>query len=129
MIAAGVAFFYMVVDLVNEAESTTPGLQNSQSRKAREYEKYYKTDINGDDILSLIGVSLIKAKSVWRESPLKYNILSYFPDFDMMNQMIENQIQESQFKTFLVHKFKKIEGDYLDGAITLDQARLACESI
>jgi len=128
MIAAGVAFFYLVIDLVKEAESTTPGLQNSQSLKS-EYAQYYKVDINGDITLNLTGVPLEKAKSIWNNSSVKYAVLSYFPDFDMMMQMIENQVEESQFKTYLLDAFRKIEGDYLDGAISLDQARVACETI
>ncbi len=129
MILAGMGFMYLVTNLVGEAESTTPGLENSQSRKAKEYAQYYRKDINGDDMLNFAGVPLSKAKAVWSESTVKYRVMSYFPDFDTMKQIAESQLNKSEFKTFLLAKMKKIEGDYLDGAINLDQARKAFEDI
>jgi hypothetical protein len=129
MILAGMGFMYLVTDLVGEAESTTPGLENSQSRKAKEYARYYKKDINGDDMLSLAGVPLPKAKAVWSESTVKYRVLGYFPDFDTMKQIAASQIDESEFKTFLLAQMKKIEGEYLDGVRNLDQTKKAMEDI
>jgi len=129
MILAGIGFMYMVTNLVGEAESTTPGLENSQSRKAKEYAQFYKKDINGDDVLNFSGVSLAKASKVWSESTIKYKMLKYFPDFDMMRQIADNQLNASKFKTFLLHKMKQIEGDYLDGVRNLDQTKKALEDI
>ncbi len=129
MILAGAGFMYLVTNLVSEAESTTPGLENSQSRKAKEYAQYYRKDVNGDDMLNFAGVPLSKAKAVWSESTVKDKVLSYFPDFDTMKQIAEGQLNKSEFKTFLLNRLKKIEGDYLDGAINLDQARKAFEDI
>ena len=129
MILAGVGFMYLVTNLVGEAESTTPGLENSQSRKVKEYAQYYKKDINGDLMLNFAGVPLPKAKAVWNESPIKRRVLSYFPDFDTMKQVAESQLNESAFKTFLLQKIDKIEGDYLDGVRNLDQTKKALEDI
>ncbi len=129
MIIAGIGFMYLVTDLVSEAESTTPGLENSQSRKAREYAKYYSVDINGDDVLNLAGIPLPKAKSVWRESIIREKLLGYFPDFDTMKQVAKDQLQDSAFKTYFLKKLWEIEGKYIDGGIGLDQARSAIESL
>jgi hypothetical protein len=129
MIIAGIGFMYLVTDLVSEAESTTPGLENSQSRKAREYAKYYSVDINGDDVLNLSGIPLPKAKSVWKESMIREKLLGYFPDFDIMKQVAKDQLQDSAFKTYFLKKLWEIEGKYIDGGIGLDQARSAIESL
>ncbi len=129
MIIAGIGFMYLVTDLVGEAESTTPGLENSQSRKAREYAKYYSVDINGDDVLNLSGLPLPKAKNVWKESIIKEKMLSFFPDFDTMKQVAKEQLQESEFKTYFLKRLWEIEGKYIDGAMGLDQARNAIESL
>ena len=129
MIMAGAGFMYLVTNLVDTAESTTSGLENTQSRKAKEYAQYYRKDINGDDMLNFAGVPLSKAKAAWGESTVKYRVLGYFPDFDTMKQIAESQLNKSEFKTFLLKTMKKTEGDYLDGAINLDQARKAFQDI
>jgi len=129
MALAGLAFMYLVTNLVDTAESTTPGLENIQSRKAKEYAQYYRKDINGDDMLDFSGAPLSKAKAVWNESTVKHRVLSYFPDFDTMKQIAESQLYKSEFKTFLLKTMKKIEGDYQDGTINLDQAREAIGDI
>ena len=129
MIVAGIGFMYLVTDLVSEAESTTPGLENSQSRKAREYQKYYSVDVNGDNVLNLTGLPLSKAKDVWRMSIIREKVLSTFPDFDSMKHVAKEQLQESEFKTYFLRKLWEIEGKYLDGGIGLDQTRNAVEGI
>ncbi len=123
MFLAGLGFMYLVTNLVDTAESTTPGLESSQSKKAKEYAQYYRKDINGDDMLNFSGVPLSKAKEVWSESTVKSRMLSYFPDFDTMKEIAESQLNKSEFKTFLLKTLKKTENDYLDGAINLDRAR------
>jgi len=129
MLLAGLGFMYLVTNLVDTAESTTPGLETTQSRKAKEYAQYYRKDVNGDDMLNLAGVPLPKAKAVWSESGVQYRVLSYFPDFDTMKQLVENQLDKSKFKTFLLQKIKQTEGNYLDGTINLDQARRALKEL
>ena len=129
MLVAGLAFMYLVTNLVDTAESTTPGLENTQSRKAREYAQYYKKDINGDDVLNFAGVPLSKAKAVWNESTVKNTMLGYFPDFGTMKQIAQGQLNESEFKDFLLKILEKTENDYLDGTIGLDQARKAIEHL
>ena len=129
MLVAGLAFMYLVTNLVDTAESTTPGLENTQSRKAREYARYYKKDINGDDVLNFAGVPLSKAKAVWNESTIKNMMLDYFPDFGMMKQIAGSQLDESKFKDFLLKSLEKTENDYLDGTISLDQAKRAVQHL
>jgi len=129
MALAGAAFFYLVIGLVDEAEKTTPGLENSQSRKEAAYAKYYKKDINGDDMLNFSGVSLATAKAVWLGSTVKHRVLGYFPDFDTMNQIAEGQLEESEFKHFLLKKFTEIEDAYIGGEINLDQAKSSLETL
>jgi len=129
MVAAGVAFFYLVINLVSEAESTTPGLENTSSRKAREYAKYYQEDINGDPVLNFAGVPLAKAKDIWNESSIKQQALTLFPDFDSVIELCEGQLNESQFKSYLLKELRGIEGDFIDGSINLDQAKRRLEGI
>ena len=129
MILAGAGFMYLVTDLVNQAESTTPGLENSQSKKAKEYARYYQKDVNGNDMLNFAGVPLSKAIAVWSESTVKDKVLSHFPDFDTMKQIADGQLNKSEFKTFLFNRLKKVEDDYLSGTIDLNQAKKALEDI
>ena len=125
IIAIGLAFMYFAINITGIAEETTPGLESSQSKRAKEYAAYYKTDFNGDAVLDLSKASLAKSKEVWRTSPIKDSILGYFPDFDTMRQMLENQLVDSEFKTFLIKKLNEVEGDYTSGAKNSDQAKKA----
>lgn len=129
MVAAGAAFMYFVMGLVDGAESTTPGIKNSPSRQAKEYARYYEKDVNGDDVLNLLGVPLSKAKKIWTASTVRARAMGYFPDFDTMKLIIDGQLVASEFKTFLLAELKRIEGDYLDGIATLDRTRKAFEEI
>jgi len=129
MALAGMAFMYLVTNLVDTAESTTSGLESSKSKKAKEYAKYYRTDVNGDDVLDFFGVPLSKAKEVWNESTVRELLLEQFPDFDMMSETIRGQLEESEFKQFLLGKLKKIEMAYIDGTMGLDQAKRAIAKI
>ena len=122
LIAVGLAFMYFAISLTGIAEETTPGLESGQSKQ---YAAYYKTDSNGDAVLDLSGVSLVKSKEVWRTSPIKDSILGYFPDFDIMKQMLENQLVNSEFKTFFIKKLNDVEGDYTSGTKNSDQAKNA----
>ncbi len=129
MILVGIGFIYLVTNFVSKLERTAPGLESSQFRKSKEYARYYRKDADGDVVLNFAGVPLDKAKSVWGNSIVKESILDYFPNFNIMRQIVLTQLDKSEFKTFLLKRFKKIEGDYLDGAIDLDQARKALEDI
>ena len=54
-------------------------------------------------------------------------MLGYFPDFGTMKQIAQSQLNESEFKNFLLKILEKTENDYLDGTIGLDQARKAVQ--
>jgi len=129
MILAGIGFMYMVTNFVSQAESTTPGLADSQTLREQEFARFYEKDINGDDMLNFAGAPLSKAIEVWNSSTVKARALSYFPDFDSMHQLIDNQLRESAFKEYLLAYCKRIEKQYLSGAISLDRAKTACSTI
>ena len=129
MIAAGIGFMYMVTNFVSQAESTTPGLADKQTLKEKEYAQFYEKDINGDDVLNFSGAPLSKAIEVWNASTVKMRTLSYFPDFDNMRQIVESQLQDSAFKEYLLSYCKRVERKYLDGTMSLDQAKAACSRI
>ncbi len=125
MVLAGFGFMYLVTNLVNKAESTNPGLENTQSRKAKEYAKYYSEDINGDAVLNLSAVPMKKAKEIWISGPIYSEIISKLPDFDAANQIVKGQLVDSQFKTYLLENLKKIERKYIGGEMNLDQVKKA----
>ena len=129
IIAVGLAFMYFAINITSIAEETTPGLESSQSKQAKEYAAYYKTDFNGDAVLDLSKASLAKSKEVWRTSSIKDSVLGYFPDFDTMKQMLENQLANSEFKTFFIKKLNDIEGDYMSGTKNSDQAKKALTNL
>ncbi len=123
IVAVGLAFMYFVINLVGNLEDSDPRLQNSQSVKVKEYEKYYKEDSNGEIMLDFSSVSVEKGKQVWIESTLSKKIIKHFPDFDIMSEMAKNQLTDSEFKTFFLKKLNSIEGEYMGGKKSSDQAK------
>ena len=118
LVAVGGLFAYFIFNFVSDIEADDPNTMISKDeRKAREYAKYYKTDAAGDQILDFRGASLDKAKEVWRESPIRREILENFPQFEIMRDMIDQRVVESEFKKYLLKKVDEVESSYFSGSI------------
>jgi hypothetical protein len=85
--------------------------------------EYYKTDIVGDKILVLDGLSDSKKSEVWQRSEFKTEMLSLYPDFDKMIYLINEKIVESSgFKQGLLDKIEDIQEKYISGDISKESA-------
>lgn len=121
----GVGFIYLVNVFLGQAESDPQQYRTKSSKSIdkENFDKYHKSDFNGDSVLDLSTLSLEEGKKVWLDSDVKRNIISNFPNFDMMIQMIDNQLVKSETKTFLLDKFNEVEVKYLSGDIDSVTAR------
>jgi hypothetical protein len=120
LILVGAAFAYMVFNFVSDIEQDDtryPGMKKEDSSR------YYKKDAAGDMVLDFTGASISKAKKIWSESPIKDDILDYFPNFEIMREMIGEELVDSNFRRYLLQKFDEVETDYLGGSIDSEKAR------
>jgi hypothetical protein len=123
LVAVGALFAYFVFNFVSDVEKDDPNTMISKDeRKAKEFAKYYKKDATGEQVLDFRGASLSKAKEVWRESPIRREILNNFPQFEIMKEMIDQRIVESEFRSYLLKKLDEVESEYFSGSIDSGQA-------
>jgi hypothetical protein len=122
LVAVGALFAFFVFNFVSDVERADPNtLISKDEKKAKEFAKYYKEDATGEQILDFRGASLAKAKEVWRESPIRQEILDNFPQFEIMKEMIDQRIVESDFRRYLLKKLDEVESEYFSG--TIDSAK------
>ena len=123
LVAVGALFAYFVFNFVSDVEKNDPNTMISKDeRKAKEYAKYYKSDVTGELILDFRGASLAKAREVWRESPIRKDILDNFPQFELMKEMIDQRIVDSAFRRYLLKKLDEVESAYFSGSIDSTKA-------
>ena len=124
LVMVGAVFAYFVFNFVSDIEADDPDtIISKDERKAREFAKYYKTDVAGERILDFHGATVEKAKEVWKESPIRREILENFPEFEIMREMISQKLAPSQFRDYLMKKFDEVESDYLSGIIDSEKAK------
>jgi len=124
LLAIGGLFAYFVFNFVSDVEGEDPDtLISKDERKAKEFAKYYKTDAAGGRVLDFRGVSIAKAKEVWRESPIRRKILDNFPQFDLMRQLTDQLLVDSKFKRYFLKRLEEVESEYFSGAINSQKAK------
>ncbi len=124
LLAVGGLFTYFVFNFVSDVEGEDPNtLISKDERKAKEFAKYYKSDASGGRVLDFHGVSIAKAKEVWRESPIRREILDNFPQFDLMRQLTDQLLVDSEFKRYFLKRLEEVESDYFSGTIDSQKAK------
>jgi len=124
LLILGLGFMFLVNVFLGQAESenATYETKTTKTIERENFAKYHRKDFNGDNVLDLSTLSLSAGSVVWLDSDIKNSIISNFPDFDAMKQMIGNQLVDSETKTFLLDKFSEIEGRYLSGEMSAVEA-------
>jgi hypothetical protein len=124
LVAVGAIFAYLVFNFVSDIERDDPDtLISKDEKKAREFAKYYKKDAIGELILDFHGTTLEKAKEVWKESPIRKEILENFPEFEIMRELIRQRLRESRFREYLLKRFDEVESEYFSGEIDSEKAK------
>jgi len=124
LVAVGALFAFFVFDFVSDVEKDDPTTMISKdAKKAKEFARYYRTDAAGNRILDFSGASMAKAREVWRESPIRREILDQFPQFQYMQESIKLYMVDSPFRRALLKKLDEVEGLYLSGTIDSDRAK------
>jgi len=120
----GGLFAYFVFNFVGQIEGDDAATQfSADSKKAKEFAKYYKKDAAGYPILALGETPIAKAREVWKESPVMKKVLDLFPKFEQMREEINIQVDESPFRQYLLKKLDDVQSQYLGGVIDSDKAK------
>ena len=133
VILGGIILFFIVSNLINfindlQEEVDQP---SSYSKKVAQIdsEKYYETNVIGEQILVLNGLSEDKKREIWNISPLKREMMELFPKFSLMHNFVEERIiDDGDFKKNLLNKIDTTEEAYIGGSITGDRAKVLISS-
>jgi hypothetical protein len=128
VIFGAIALFFIVTGLTNfisdlQEEVDVPSKYNQKTIQLRD-ENYYSENIIGEKIISLNGLSESKKRELWHSSPLKKEMMTFFPDFSLMHEFVEDRmVDDSSFKKNLLDKIDSIEEEYIGGMITGQRAK------
>jgi len=79
---------------------------------------------NGEELLILNGVSENKKILMWQNSPIKKEIIEYFPNMQKIYNEIENRVvDDGEFKERLLEYIDYIQGEFLSGNITQQELK------
>jgi len=113
-----------VVDGTEELEDNNDMHHNYYKKKvASEDSKYHKTDSIGQTVFNGMGLSLLEKKAIWSRSPLKDEMISYFPKFDRMRMFTRNRIEDSDLRRVVDQIVKDVENKYLSGQMNANEAK------
>lgn len=86
------------------------------------YNRHHSLDVVGNPILILRDIPENEKLTLWKESTLKYEMLSYFPDIQLMETFFKDRIEDNgAFKTDFLNHLREIHGDYIGAIITKEE--------
>ena len=133
VIFVGIALFFIISGLINfvgdlEYKENSNSVFSSKEVNINEKE-YYGTNVVGEQTIILNGLSTYKKREIWNKSPLKSEMMNFFPNFSLMSEFVEDRVvDDSDFKKKLLEKIKTTGEKYIGGAFTAEKAKAALSS-
>ncbi len=122
-ILVGFGFLYVVTNFVGDIQEEDDQYQNLEYQQKHKYDQYHSVDSIGEEILDLTGTNTATQVAAWKESRLKQEFLSLFPDFDGMKLFVQERIRGNTLQSKLIRKIDNVENKYFSGTITAEQAK------
>jgi len=122
-IAVGIGFLYFVTSFVGDIQEEDNKFQNLEYKQKHKYDQYNTVDSIGREILDLTGTDAATQMAAWKESSLKQEFLTIFPDFDEMKKFTKERIRGKILEIKLFKKIDEVEGNYFSGTINAEQAK------
>lgn len=84
----------------------------------------YSSDNHIEHILILNHISYSKKIALWNNSPIKNELLTYFPNLHLMSETINRKVvDDSDFKDRLISNLEYLHGEYLSQNINIEEYR------
>jgi len=127
-----IALFFILSGLtnfVNDLHDEVDHPSSYNKSKQLNNEDYYDTNVVGEETIQLSGLSVAQKRELWNSSSLKSEMMSFFPDFSLMHEFVEERIiDDSNFKKKLLDKINSTEEEYIGGTLTGQRAKVALSS-
>ena len=122
-VAIGLAFFYAVTHYVGVLQKDD-GLQTEEYRMQHAYDAYYTKDpVLGEKIMDVSQADASTQKEVWNHSPLRSDMLVYFPQFDAMKSYVKMHVKGEPLHSDLIRRIDEVYNAYIIGDIDAEKAK------
>jgi len=128
-ILIGLVFAYLITNFIGGIQEEDERYRNNAYNEKHRYSKYQEVDSVGRPVLNLIGVDAKIQIGAWNSSTLKDEYMNEFPDFSAMKAFIKERIKGDVLKAKIRKNIDDVEGKYLSGTMSADQAKQALDSI
>ena len=121
VVGAVLACSLFAIFVVEKSDVTASGdmMSNRVSLSTIKSNKsYYFEDAGGDPVLNVSSVPTKKAWKIWNDSPLREEMLAYFPDFERMKEYVRERVVGSSFKQELFDKIGHVQQEYMTGNLS-----------
>ncbi len=122
-IAVGIGFLYFISNFIGSIQEDDKTFQNKGYLEEHRYDKYQSFDSIGQEVLDLTGADFKTQIGAWKESKLKVELLTLFPDFSGMKKFVNDRIRGDALQTKLLDIIDNAEGKYFSGIISAAQAK------
>ena len=86
------------------------------------YTGYTAFDVIGNPILILKDIPENEKIVIWNQSKLKYEMLSYFPNIQLMEAFFQDRIEDNGlFKSYFLTYMREAHGDYIGAIISKEE--------
>ena len=127
IIVGGYFFVMNVVDESNSYETDTmseDGHTNYYRHKVEDKDKkYHVKDSLGQIVFRGEGLSLAEKKDIWSRSPLKDEMISKFPKFDLMKMFVKDRVEDADLQKLVLKQVERVQDDMMSGAINSNDAK------
>lgn len=90
------------------------------------YSAHCQVDIIGNTVLVLKEIPEEKKFTIWNNSNLKIEMLSYFPNIELMESFFIDSVEDNgSFKANFIAHLRDLHGDYIGAIITKEEFILA----
>jgi len=111
--------FWIDIEYDTSDSQSSTMIVNSQSYSSS---KYNSLDIVGNDILIFDKISDEKKLSIWINSSLKDEMLSYSPDIQVMSDFFNDRVEDNgKFKESFLTYMNEVHDEYVGTLITKEE--------
>jgi hypothetical protein len=107
------------IDIEYDTSNTT---SNYIKMAETNYGTHYALDVVGNSILTLSDLPESEKTTIWKASPLKDEILYFFPNIQIMKEIFNDRVEDNgKFKTSFLNYMEATHDEYVGGNINKEE--------
>lgn len=123
-VAVGIGFLYLLTDFIGNIQEEDENLQSTEYKEKHKLDGFKRYDSIGRKILDVRGEPDFVQVEAWNKATeFRKEFLEIFPDFTEMRFFVKERLRGEEVQAKLLKKIYKIEGDFLSGSISSEDAK------